>query len=407
MTSTPLEQAIARVEAQAAGSPGPGAAVGPPEPPAPPPPAAGTLTPALGYDGDNRELLRLWLKTTGLAILTLGFYRFWGRTRIRRYLWSRLSLLEDRFEYDGTGMELFVRFMLAVAIVLVPLAAINIALQFSGLPLAAIKGVGYLDGFVIVFLSYIGHYTGQRYRLSRSLWRGIRGGLDGSAWKFAFRCLGYAALSTLTASLTKPWQYAGLWRYEAKYTRLGSRYLAFEGRGRDLFRTWFIAVVLGILAYIGMMIVFMVLAGIVIAIVAVIARQSAFDWKAHLAPLIAGGVATYVFVIVSLYLVWIAITARFERDWLVYSTHGTSLGELRFALDADTRAVRRLRIGNFLLTILTLNLAWPFVSHRTLRFYAKTVRLDVHGIERLTQSELPSRPPASGLAELFDTTGFA
>src|SRR5215468_7532465 len=146
MTSTPLDRAIARVEA---GAP---AAAGVAEgPPAAPPPTE-TLAPAL---------------------LTLGFYRFWGRTRIRRYLWSRLTLLEDRFEYDGTGMELFVRFLLVVAVVLLPLGAVGLILRFAGLPLPAVIAGRYAVFLVIFYLSLVGHYTGQRYRLSRSLWRGI------------------------------------------------------------------------------------------------------------------------------------------------------------------------------------------------------------------------------------------
>jgi uncharacterized membrane protein YjgN (DUF898 family) len=123
--------------------------------------------------------------------------------------------------------------------------------------------------------------------------------------------------------------------------------------------------------------------------------------------LVTGVGAMYVIGALAVSIVWLAITAAFERDWLVYSAGRTTLGELRFALDAKNHDVRRLRIGNFLITLVTFGLGWPFIAHRTLRFYAKTMRLDIGGIERLSQSELPSRPPASGLAELFDTTGFA
>src|SRR5262249_39543418 len=169
MTQTPLDQSIDRVDA-AANAPAAGFGAGPPA--APPP--SGTLAPALSYDGTTGELFRLWLKTTVLAILTLGFYRFWGRTRIRRYLWSRLSLLDDRFEYDGTGMELFVRFLLVIVVVLLPLGTIGLVLQFAGLPLIWVAVGRYATLLVVFFLSLVGHYTGQRYRLSRSLWRGIR-----------------------------------------------------------------------------------------------------------------------------------------------------------------------------------------------------------------------------------------
>lgn len=402
MPSTPLDRAMDQVTAAATT-----AAPPPSAPTAPPAPADGRLNAALAYDGDNRELLRLWLKTMGLAIVTLGFYRFWGRTRVRRYLWSRLSLLDDSFEYDGTGMELFVRFILVVLVVLLPLAAINAAIQFAGWRPAVIVSVRYTIFAVILFLSYVGHYTGQRYRLSRTLWRGIRGGLDGSAWSYGLRGMGFTVLQAFTLSLAKPWQYVVLWRYEARHTRLGSRFLAFEGRGKDLFGSWIVAVVLGFLSAIGLALMFVALAMMVVAVVAVVAKGASIDWKSHVGSLAAGGIATYLGFFLSFWLTWTAITARFERDWLVYSAAGTRLGELRFAVDADTRAVRWLRIGNFLLTALTLNLAWPFVAQRTLRFYAKTVRLDTDGIERLSQSEGPSRPPASGIAELFDTTGFA
>src|SRR5689334_16855509 len=146
MTSTPLDRAIARVDSSA-GAPADSLGKGPP---AAPPPTE-TLSPALSYDGSTGELFRLWLKTTALAILTLGFYRFWGRTRIRRYLWSRLSLLEDRFEYDGTGMELFARFLLVVAVVLLPLAAVGLVLQFAGLPLPWVVAGRYATFFVVFF----------------------------------------------------------------------------------------------------------------------------------------------------------------------------------------------------------------------------------------------------------------
>jgi uncharacterized membrane protein YjgN (DUF898 family) len=400
MTSTPLDRAIARMETSA-GAPA-ASALGEGPPAAPPP--TETLAPALSYDGSTGELFRLWLKTTVLAILTLGFYRFWGRTRIRRYLWSRLSLLDDRFEYDGTGMELFVRFLLVVAVVLLPLGAVGLVLQFAGLPLPWVAAGRYAVFLVVFFLSLVGHYTGQRYRLSRSLWRGIRGGLDGSAWNYGFRALGYAALGPLTLSLIKPWQNVGLWRYEARYTRLGSRYLVFEGRGRDLFKAWLRAVVGGFFAALGVVLLLVLLgSGIFFGF---FYRKGIPTTQVVLA--MAGSVgAIYLAGFLGVSLVWLAITARFERNWLVYSAAGTRFGEIRFALEAATRDVRRLRIGNFLIWLVTLGLGWPFVAHRTLRFYAKTVRLDIGGIERLSQSEQPSRPPASGLAELFDTAGFA
>ena len=33
-----------------------------------------------------------------LNIVTLSFYRFWGKTRVRKYLWGQTSLLGDPLE---------------------------------------------------------------------------------------------------------------------------------------------------------------------------------------------------------------------------------------------------------------------------------------------------------------------
>jgi len=123
--------------------------------------------------------------------------------------------------------------------------------------------------------------------------------------------------------------------------------------------------------------------------------------------LILSGVSGYAVVFVAISAFWIIVTSAFERRWLVFSTDATSLGRIRLRLEATTREVCWFKVGNFLLTILTLNLAWPFVAHRTLAFYARTLSLDAEGFEELSQTEAPSRPPASGLAELFDTAGFA
>jgi len=55
------------------------------------------------YDGRLGDLYAIYLRHVVLMLLTLGWSRFWGRTRIRRYLWSHMSIFGDRFEYRGRG----------------------------------------------------------------------------------------------------------------------------------------------------------------------------------------------------------------------------------------------------------------------------------------------------------------
>jgi uncharacterized membrane protein YjgN (DUF898 family) len=69
------------------------------------------------YDGKLGELYVIYLRHLVLMLVTLGWSRFWGRTRIRRYLWNHFAILDDRFEYRGRGIELMVGFVLALLMI--------------------------------------------------------------------------------------------------------------------------------------------------------------------------------------------------------------------------------------------------------------------------------------------------
>src|SRR3954471_20227056 len=140
------------------------------------------------YDGKLGELYGIYLRHLILMVLTLGWSRFWGRTRLRRYLWNHLAVLGDRFEYRGRGLELLIGFLLAVVMLAAWAAAMWLVwIQvFHEKPFASF---GLFDLFslsvaLIGFpLAYVGHYAGLRYRLSRTRWRGIRCAMAGSAWR--------------------------------------------------------------------------------------------------------------------------------------------------------------------------------------------------------------------------------
>jgi len=141
------------------------------------------------YDGKLGELYAIYLRHLILMVLTLGWSRFWGRTRLRRYLWNHLAVLGDRFEYRGRGLELLIGFLLAVVMLAAWAAAMWLVwIQvFHEKPFASF---GLFDLFslsvaLIGFpLAYVGHYAGLRYRLSRTRWRGIRCAMAGSAWRY-------------------------------------------------------------------------------------------------------------------------------------------------------------------------------------------------------------------------------
>ena len=76
------------------------AAVSPASLPAPVP-AAASAAATVRFFGDGRSYWRLLIRGAVLLMFTLGIYRFWLATDIRRFLWSGIELSGDSFEYTS------------------------------------------------------------------------------------------------------------------------------------------------------------------------------------------------------------------------------------------------------------------------------------------------------------------
>src|SRR5436190_12787249 len=71
---------------------------------------------AIRFTGNWREYLPIAATNALLFICTLGIYRFWAAARQRRYLWSRTHFIDDQLEWTGTGKEMFLGFMIVIAV---------------------------------------------------------------------------------------------------------------------------------------------------------------------------------------------------------------------------------------------------------------------------------------------------
>jgi uncharacterized membrane protein YjgN (DUF898 family) len=197
---------------------------------------------SLTYTGRANEIARLSFGIGLLNLVTLSLYRFWGTTRLRRYLWSHVSFDGHALEYLGRGSELFVGFLIAVAILIPIMAVFGMLMAFVGSRGPLAQGIMQALLYVIVFyLIYVALYRARRYRLSRTLWRGIRAGQTGSSLGYALRALGYAVLAILTLGLTVSLKNVRLYRYRMNHTWYGNEPFRCEARGGKLFKRWFVA----------------------------------------------------------------------------------------------------------------------------------------------------------------------
>lgn len=206
-------------------------------------PAVAPQTGVVRFIGDARAYWRLLIRGAALLMVTLGIYRFWLNTDMRRFLWSNTELAGHTLEYTGTARELLLGFLIAIAI-LVPLNVIFFLLMLY-VGLTEFAGVA---GFV--FLTMFGNfaiYRARRYRLTRTIYRGVRCHQTGSAWRYAVCAIFWWSLNILTLGLLYPLLVTALERLKMRNTYFGNLGGRFEGSAGRLFVRgfflWFLVMV--------------------------------------------------------------------------------------------------------------------------------------------------------------------
>ena len=209
--------------------------VPPPPPIVVPPRNSGVPT---EFVGKSRDFRRLAIQGGLLEFVTFGFYRFWLATKLRRHLWSTTLIEGEPFEYIGTAKELFIGFLFALAI-LVP---IYFAYFLVGVEAERQKAFASFPLFVFLYaFGQFAIYRARRYRLTRTMWRGVRFWMDGSGFGYAWRACLWGFLVFLTLGLALPWREAALERYKMRHTYYGDLQGDFAGTGWQFFkRGWWL-----------------------------------------------------------------------------------------------------------------------------------------------------------------------
>ena len=190
------------------------------------------------FTGNRTEFRKLVTKGALLELVTFGFYRFWLVTDIRRHLWANTAVDGDAAEYTGRAKELLVGFLFALAI-LVP---IYLAYFLVGIEFERWQGFASTPLFISFYaFGQFAIFRARRYRLTRTVWRGVRFWMDGSGWAYSFRAMLWGLLVFLTLGLALPWREASLERYKMRHTHYGDLRGDFEGDGWTFFkRGWWL-----------------------------------------------------------------------------------------------------------------------------------------------------------------------
>src|SRR5712692_559644 len=239
----------------------------PPLPPLPPLPVISSSR--IIFFGHRSDFRHLAIRGGLLELVTVGFYRFWLATDIRRHLWSNTVVGDDVPEYTGTAKELLIGFLIALAI-LTPIYLVYFLVGLEAERLMAFASIPL--GLFFYFFTQFAIYRARRYRLTRTVWRGVRFWMTGSGWDYSWRAGLWSLFVMLTLGLALPWRQAALERFKMRHTSYGDLPGRFDGKGWEFFkRGWW----LWLLTWL----VVVTLVPIVVALPFIYAAFKAVEWR--------------------------------------------------------------------------------------------------------------------------------
>jgi uncharacterized membrane protein YjgN (DUF898 family)/tetratricopeptide (TPR) repeat protein len=271
------------------------------------------------FHGAGADLFGMRIFHLLLTIVTFGFFSFWGKTRVRKYLCAQAEFLGDRFCFHGTGTELLRGWLKGVPLLAVLFLFPRVApIVWGNASALALINVAAGLGFLLLWpLARVGAF---RYRMNRMSWRGIRFRFFGSTKDyFRLSVAGYVGilftLGIWTSRLAMEQR-----RYLYNHSSVGDREFSFTGDSGDLFWTWFF------------------------------------------------GLPMTVF---SFGLGWFWVSALRSRYYWAHTT----LGEARFHCSATGWGLAKLGISNLLLFLFTLGLGSSWAAMRTVRYWSEHLEL--------------------------------
>ncbi|MFC3579682.1 YjgN family protein [Sphingomonas hylomeconis] len=351
---------------------------------------------AFAFHGDWRQFAPIAFTNLLLTIVTLGLYSFWARTRVRRYLWSETRFIDDRLEWTGTGLELFIGYLLAFVLFVIPFGVLNLVLQgvlLRGHPGAALA-IFITVYLLLMYLVGIAIFRALRYRLSRTFWHGIRGGSDDQGLAYGWQYLWRTIAGTLALGLLIPWSMTSLWN--ERWNKMSFGPLRFEAAATAGSLT------LRFLLFYLVPILILVL-GVVMG---VMFGATGFRGGAGLPP--PGGMIAFLFVFVLLFYGVLGVIALFFYSAYFREVIGTlRLGGLEFEFTARTMDWVKFVLGTVALVVFTFGIGYIFVAYRNWAFFIR--HLKAYGsvdLLDLTQSTTREPGQGEGLLDAFDIGAF-
>lgn len=328
------------------------------------------------FHGAGGTLLGIQIVNICLSIVTLGVYHFWGKAKIRRYLFSQTSFGGDRFAYHGTGKELYHGFLKAMVVFGVPYFSLGGAHTLLALPRWTDLLLQSLATLLLFLYVPIAIVNARRYRCTRTSWRGIRFSFRGRTQDFLALYFRGWLFTILTLGTYYPYFQTQRQAFLHSHTYFGNQRFHFSGHGSGLMVPFAITLL--------MTYAVLILCGITLVLQ------------------LTNAVLTLLLIPFVLGPTWIWLLGQKQK----YFWDHTTFGEARFSSAITWQKLFTLYVSNFALLLVTLGLAWPWVTVRNARFFTSTLSLQgPTNFDRVLQETTASSVTGEGLSNLLDA-GF-
>ena len=88
---------------------------------------------SLNFNGTGLEYFKIWIVNILLVIVTLGLYYPWAKVRNNRYFYANSTLEDRNFDYHATGKQLFLGYLIAMALFLLYVVIQQVSPAGSGI----------------------------------------------------------------------------------------------------------------------------------------------------------------------------------------------------------------------------------------------------------------------------------
>ncbi|MCH7926709.1 MAG: DUF898 domain-containing protein [Candidatus Dadabacteria bacterium] len=298
------------------------------------------------FRGKGSTYFGIFIINILLTIVTFLIYYFWAKIKERRYLYNQTEFDGDSFNYHATGLELLFAWLKVIPFVLIVIGIQYLEILYPGDATRFIVGITiYL---IIVLVTPIALVLTQRFRYSRTSWRGIRFSFRGKIKEFMRIYVPGLILISLTFGIYYYYLHFQTRDYHINHTYFGDTKFGFDGKSSDLFKKFLLAIVLSLFTF-------------------------------------------------GIYWFWFA-AERHRYYW----SH-TYFKNIRFRSTIQGRPLLWLKLTNLLLIVFTLGLGYPYAVIRETRFIFDNLYLDGElDFQAIMQDAKSPSAVGEGIADAFD-----